>query len=86
MAKKQIPAPPKSIGSSGGKLWRDVLGKFELEEHELALLKEMARTVDRLDALAAITAREGFRWPVRMARRRIGRRPSRGSWGSCLCA
>jgi hypothetical protein len=60
MSKKQIPAPPRGTGANGGKLWRDVLGKYELEEHELALLREMVRMVDRLDKLAAITAREGL--------------------------
>jgi hypothetical protein len=59
MAQK-IPAAPKGTGPSGTKLWRDVLSKYELEEHELALLREMLRTVDLLDKLAAITAREGL--------------------------
>ena len=36
MAKKQIPAAPKGTGLNGGKLWRDVLSKYELEQHELA--------------------------------------------------
>lgn len=34
MAKKQIPAPPRGTVVNGAKLWRDVLGKYELEEHE----------------------------------------------------
>ena len=37
-----------------------MLGKYEFEQHELALLREMVRTVDLLDKLAAITAREGL--------------------------
>jgi hypothetical protein len=41
-------------------LWRDVLGKYELEQHELALLREMVRTVDLLDQLAAIVTHEGL--------------------------
>jgi hypothetical protein len=41
-------------------LWRDVLGKYELEEHELALLREAVRTVDQLDALSALVDREGL--------------------------
>jgi hypothetical protein len=41
-------------------LWRDVLGKYELEEHELALLREAVRTVDQLDELHAITELEGL--------------------------
>jgi len=41
-------------------LWADVLGRYELEEHELALLREMVRTVDALDGLAAVVARDGL--------------------------
>ena len=41
-------------------LWRDVLGKYELEQHELALLRETVRVVDLLDKLQGITAREGL--------------------------
>lgn len=60
MAKSQVPAPPKGTGVNGAKLWRDVLGKYELEQHETALLIEACRTVDQLDALHAITEREGL--------------------------
>jgi hypothetical protein len=41
-------------------LWRDLTGRYEFEEHELALLREMIRTVDLLDRLAGITKREGL--------------------------
>lgn len=54
------PSPSVSAGPSGQRLWSDVLGKYELEEHELALLREMVRTVDLLDDLAAIVALEGL--------------------------
>jgi hypothetical protein len=60
MAEKRIPGPPRGTGVNGAKLWRDVLGKYELEEHELALLREMVRTVDLLDKLAAIVTHEGL--------------------------
>jgi hypothetical protein len=60
MAQKQIPPKPRGTGVNGGKLWRDVLSKYELEEHELALLREMVRTVDLLDELHAIASREGL--------------------------
>ena len=55
----EIPATPKGAGPSGKALWRDILSKYVLEEHELALLREAVRTVDDLDALAAATARDG---------------------------
>lgn len=60
MAKSQVPAPPRGTGRSGARLWRDVLGKYELEEHETALLIEACRTVDQLDGLHAIVQREGL--------------------------
>ena len=60
MARKQIPSPPRGTGVNGGKLWRDVLDKYELEQHELGLLREMVRTTDLLDKLAAIVTREGL--------------------------
>jgi hypothetical protein len=60
MAKREVPAPPKGTRANGCKLWGDVLSKYELEQHELALLGEMVRTVDLLDQLAAIVAREGL--------------------------
>lgn len=60
MVKSDLPQPPKGTGPSGRRLWADVLGKYELEEHELALLREMARTVDLLDDLAGIVASEGL--------------------------
>jgi hypothetical protein len=36
-----------------------VLDEYELEEHELLLLREMVRTVDTLDALEARVAADG---------------------------
>jgi hypothetical protein len=60
VARSQVPAPPKGTGRNGARLWRDVLGKYELEQHELALLGEMVRTVDLLDHLHAIAKREGL--------------------------
>ena len=59
MSKPTLPAAPRGTGRNGGKLWRDILGKYELGEHEMALLREMVRTVDLLDKLATITSRQG---------------------------
>jgi hypothetical protein len=39
------PSPPKGTGRGGRELWRDVLGTYELQQHELALLLETVRTV-----------------------------------------
>jgi hypothetical protein len=44
---------------SGARLWREVLGGYELEEHELAVLREAVKTVDLCDKLGAIVDKEG---------------------------
>lgn len=60
MTISKVPSPPKGTGVNGAKLWQDVLSKYELEEHEQALLREAVRTVDQLDALNALVAEEGL--------------------------
>ncbi len=47
------PNPPQGAGKAGSALWRAVLAEYELEEHELLLLREAVRTVDVLDDLTA---------------------------------
>ena len=59
-----IPRAPAGLQASGRALWRAVQGEYELEQHETALLIELCRTVDALDALAAIVAREGYIVPT----------------------
>lgn len=54
------PRPPRGLKTAGKRLWIDVQGKYELEEHESALLLEMCRTADRLEALNAIVAGDGL--------------------------
>ena len=53
------PSPPKGCQAAGRTLWRDITGTYELDIHELALLKEATRTVDQLDELAAAVAADG---------------------------
>ena len=55
-----IPRPPKGAGPSGRRVWRAVLGEFELEEHEVALVRALVRQVDRLDALEDLITAEGL--------------------------
>ncbi len=50
---------PAGLKASGRRLWVDVTRRYELDEHELALLREAARTVDTLDDLAKIAKRDG---------------------------
>ncbi len=55
----RAPNPPRGTGKAGAALWRAVLTEYELEQHELLLLREAARTVDVLDDLAARVAKDG---------------------------
>jgi hypothetical protein len=57
------PPPPKGLNAGGQALWTAVQAEYFLEEHEEALLTELARTRDQLDALAEIVEREGVLEP-----------------------
>lgn len=70
-AEARVPAAPTGTGPGGRRLWRDVVTQYQLEEHELALLREMVRTVDLLDGLAAIVAEEGAMVPGPALTRRV---------------
>lgn len=54
-----FPAPPEGTKAPGEALWTSVLEDWDLEEHELALLREAVRTVDMLDDLAVLVAAQG---------------------------
>ena len=43
---------PKILGARGGKLWADLQATLEFDPHEEALLLEVCRTLDLIDALA----------------------------------
>lgn len=60
---EKIPPAPRGAKTSGRRLWTSVLGEYELEEHELALLREMVRVTDRLDELQATVDRDGLMVP-----------------------
>lgn len=51
--------PPKFTRLTGEGLWTAVLNRYELEQHELLILREIVRCVDDLDRLANITGRQG---------------------------
>ncbi len=53
------PKAPTGSGPAGAKLWHAVVEEYELEQHELLLLREMVRTVDALDELEARVATDG---------------------------
>lgn len=53
------PQTPAGLRERGGRLWREVTDRYDLDAHELALLEEMGRTADDLDALAQRVASQG---------------------------
>ena len=59
MTDDETPNPPDGTGDSGRALWRSVVDRFDLDEHELALLREASRLVDLLDLLDAAVKRDG---------------------------
>lgn len=54
------PKPPAALGVAGTRLWASILGVYELEEHEAALLLQACLTVDTLDELDALIRRDGL--------------------------
>lgn len=55
----EIPKPPKGLKAAGRRLWRSVLGDFELDEHEVVLLRQAAHAADLCDDLQAVVDAEG---------------------------
>lgn len=47
---------PKFTRLNGEALWSSVLNRYELEQHELLILREIVRCVDDLDRLATSLA------------------------------
>ncbi len=54
-----VPAPPRGTEAAGRRLWRAVLGEFELAEHELSLLRQAVRVVDVCEALHRLVDDQG---------------------------
>lgn len=50
---------PDDLEEAGRKLWEAVVEQYDLDEHELALLRESARTVDLLEDLQQQVGRDG---------------------------
>jgi hypothetical protein len=46
--------PPPGAGESGRALWSAILTEYTLDQHEIALLREAARTADICDELQRI--------------------------------
>ena len=48
------PSAPKGLQSAGAKLWRDVVGKYDLRVDELDVLERACRASDRTAAMVEI--------------------------------
>ncbi len=55
----RIPAPPRGAKVAGRRLWRSVLRDFDLDEHELSLLRQAVHVADLCDDLSAAVDRDG---------------------------
>jgi hypothetical protein len=53
------PKPPVGLRAAGRRLWDSITADYELDEHELALATEAARTVDLLSELDAAVRQDG---------------------------
>lgn len=53
------PAPPRGATAPGRMLWVGILDAYELEDHELALLVEIVRTMALLDRLDEVVRADG---------------------------
>lgn len=54
-----IPKPPIGARTAGKRLWRAVLEAYELDEHELSLLRQAVRSADLCDQLQAVVDADG---------------------------
>lgn len=53
------PKAPAKLGAAARELWRQVVDTFDLMPHEVPLLRELVRIVDRLEALERAVAADG---------------------------
>lgn len=53
MAKAEKPGTPNDLSASGGSLWRNVTGKYDLRFDELRVLEDACREADLVDDLAS---------------------------------
>lgn len=47
------PRSPAGLGPAGRKFWRDVVGVYDLDPHELHVLAEASRTLDEMERVRA---------------------------------
>jgi hypothetical protein len=54
-----LPKAPTGAGTAGKRLWQAVLTAYELDEHELTLLRQAVRSADLCDQLQAVVDEQG---------------------------
>lgn len=59
MTDRRAPTAPTGLQPAGKRLWRVVVKRFEFKPDELVVLAQVCGTVDVLEALAEVVAREG---------------------------
>lgn len=59
MAEQSRRRAPAGLTGSGLLLWTSTMDQFDLEEHEVGILREACRTADSIDALQAVVDRDG---------------------------
>jgi hypothetical protein len=52
--------PPEGTGPDGRRLWDSILGDYDLEEHELTLLRQAVRVADTCADLQVMLDRDGL--------------------------
>ena len=63
MTDKPKPRVPAGVGATGRALWRRLVGVYDFEEHELALLEVACRQADDVAALEKLIANQGMTVP-----------------------
>jgi len=71
MSRDVVPRPPTGTGPAGRRLWRAVLGEYELAEHEKQLLRQACRAADVCDELSAAAAEGGPVVTSRLGEQRV---------------
>ena len=59
-SKKYRPRKPAGLEGSGLKFWNKVIEDFDLDHHEVELLAQLCKTLNRIDELDAIADAEGL--------------------------
>ncbi len=77
------PKPPPGCTAVGRRLWNAVLDEYELDTHEVAVLREAVRTVDQIEQLQAVVKDDGPMQNSPQAGACILPSPNSGSSASC---